>query len=190
MINERESQLVKMDFELTFFGERSFHICNEDCYDYNTPCLSSSSVATDNYGTIYEAILFAENIVKESNYITIEKNRRFPRIHDEEYFIASRVVIKDSLDRVLLNGMVNDQIISWIKPIYDDRSIEQINNRISQLKKSASDEAGWGNYSTAQSLRTCAKNLALSFVDKDYIPMIDYLVNDQLVEVFVKKDGR
>lgn len=178
MLNERETKLLKMDFELTFFGDRAFHICSEDCYDGDTPCLSPSSVTTDNYCTIYEAILFAENIVKESNYITIEKNRCFPKIHDEEYFIASRIVIKDRLDRVLFNGIVNDQIITWIKPIYDEFSVELINSRISQLEKSASDEAGFDNYSTAQSLRTCASNLALSFIDKHYIPMIDYLVND------------
>lgn len=142
MLNEREAQLLKIDFEVTFFGERAYHVCIDDCYNYDTPCLRSSSVTTDNHGTIYETILFAENIVKESNYIAIEKNRCFPKIHDEEYFIATRVVIKDRLGRVLLNGMVNDQIISWIKPICDDSSIEQINNRIGQLKKSASDEAG------------------------------------------------
>lgn len=179
MLNKKINSLVKMDFQITFDGLRSFHLCNEECYDdSDKSCLFNSSLQTNNYGTLCETMLFVENLVKNSNFIEVENDRCVPQIHDDEYFVATTVCLKDRLNRIIFSGIIDGKIIHWIKPIYDKISITKLNAQINQLQEEAAFEAGFDNYSTAESLRTHANNLGLALVDNRYVSMVAELINN------------
>jgi YHS domain-containing protein len=172
---ERKKSLFKM----AFFGERYFHICNEDCYDSYSekPCAHRSSINIRHFGSLYETLLCVEKIVIESNYIAVEEGRYVPQIHPDEHFIARKVVLKDGLDRTILKGLIQDQKIRWIQPACDDPSIEKIKILMKKLNEESAVESGWDNYSTTDSLRTYSDTLDLELIDNYYIPIFADSIN-------------
>ncbi|MBA2650237.1 MAG: hypothetical protein H0U75_11740 [Legionella sp.] len=176
MLHEKRMDFEEMEFKLIFTGIRSYHQCDDECV-VDMGCLLYSSVVCNKFGTIIDALLFTEETVRQSSYIELEKNCDKIQ-HDEEYFIAQQVMIKDRLGRSIINGLIDNQTIHWIKPVLGDVSIEKIHFSMRELREKASFEAGWDNYSAAKKLRGIAEEMSLSLIDSHYFSMLEDLIDD------------
>lgn len=80
-------------------------------------------------------------------------------------FRPELIVVRDSLDRLVLTGQAWGAGIRWSEPIASDEEAARVAKQIDDLRDEASYEAGWDNYSTAEGLRLRARVLAGRLVD-------------------------
>ena len=80
-------------------------------------------------------------------------------------FRPELVLVRDSLNRLVLTGQVWGAGIRWSEPITSDEEAAAVANQVDDLSGEASYEAGWDNYSMAEGLRLRARVLAGRLVD-------------------------
>lgn len=80
-------------------------------------------------------------------------------------FRPELVLVRDSLNRLVLTGQVWGAGIRWSEPITSDEEAAAVAKQVDDLRGEASYEAGWDNYSTAEGLRLRARVLAGRLVD-------------------------
>ncbi len=80
-------------------------------------------------------------------------------------FRPELILVRDSLDRLVLTGQVWGAGIRWSEPITSNEEAAAVANQVDDLSGEASYEAGWDNYSTAEGLRLRARVLAGRLVD-------------------------
>jgi len=80
-------------------------------------------------------------------------------------FRPELILVKDSLDRLVLAGQTWDAGIRWCEPIKSDDEAAHVVQQIEDLRDEAFYEAGWDNFSTAENLHLSARVLAGRLVD-------------------------
>ncbi|RUF23428.1 hypothetical protein IPC1132_25780 [Pseudomonas aeruginosa] len=80
-------------------------------------------------------------------------------------FRPELVLVRDSLNRLVLTGQVWGAGIRWSEPITSDEEAAAVAKQVDDLRGEASYEAGWDNYSSAEGLRLRARVLAGRLVD-------------------------
>ncbi|MGB3288590.1 MAG: hypothetical protein WBA83_04900 [Burkholderiaceae bacterium] len=81
-------------------------------------------------------------------------------------FSPELIVIRDGDGRLVLAGQVRENSVRWCLPATSDEETEQIVNEVAELRREASYEAGWDNFSTAQGLRLRARVQEGRLVDR------------------------
>lgn len=80
-------------------------------------------------------------------------------------FRPELVLVRDSLNRLVLTGQVWGAGIRWSEPITSDEEAAAVAKQVDDLRGEASYEACWDNYSTAEGLRLRARVLVGRLVD-------------------------
>lgn len=75
-------------------------------------------------------------------------------------FMPELVLVRDSLDRLVLAGQVEGQRICWCAPVTSQDESASVAKQVDELRAEAAYEAGWDNYCTAEHLRLRARVLA------------------------------
>lgn len=144
---------------------RQFHIICEGEFEYpeDDPTYgtywSSGTMKFGQCGLITQAMNISQERISQQDFVFSDESEALD-------FRPYRLVIYDTLDRLVLAGHANTDSIEWCIPVESDTEADLVRLEVRQVLDQASEEGRWDNYCTVQGLRRQATVIQGRLVDR------------------------